>query len=116
MKKKKDLRGLADAALVQSEFEATRELTQAHFDATLGRLEKSHSLKELRRERARHKTEVRRREIAASAGKDALYRQHGASYVPQSAELSGGESSVEEASAAPGLLASLKNRFFGSGK
>ena len=111
---KKDLSGLADAALVQSEAEATHQLTQAHFDATIGRLEKSHSLKALRRERARHKTEVRRREIAAGLAKDSLYRQHGASQASQPAEISA--SSNEGAAASPGLLASLKNRFFGSGK
>jgi large subunit ribosomal protein L29 len=67
---------LEDAALVLELHKKQHALVRARFALSLGRLEDSASVGVIRKDIARIKTEVRRRELEAGLSRDELLRQH----------------------------------------
>lgn len=66
MAKSEDLTEKSNAALMNGLADAKRELFNLRFQLATGQLANSARLKEVRKEVARHKTEIRAREIAAA--------------------------------------------------
>lgn len=67
---------LDDAALVTELARKERALVQARFSLSMNRLEDTSSLRVMRRDVARIKTELRRRELAEGLSKDTLIARH----------------------------------------
>jgi ribosomal protein L29 len=67
---------LEDAALVLELHKKQHALVRARFALSLGRLEDSASISGVRKDVARIKTELRRREIEAGLTRDELSRRH----------------------------------------
>lgn len=94
-----DVRKLADQELVHFLLSQERELVDRRFKHSLNRLENTSSLRDVRRNIARVRTELRAREIAAGVGPNSLARQHRGSYsheadAPSSSETGGFLSNV----------------------
>ena len=66
MAKKEDLSDKSNASLVNGLADNKRELFNLRFQLATGQLENSGRIKEVRRDTARLKTEIRAREIAAA--------------------------------------------------
>jgi len=79
------LQGMSDQDLTHRVFEVERELVEARFKHSMGRLENTSQLRSLRREIARIKTEARTREVAQGLSRGALIREHRASYRSEAA-------------------------------
>ncbi len=67
---------LEDKVLVQTLSEKETALVRARFSHAMGRLENTASLRVIRKDIARIRTEVRRRELAQGLAKDALVAQY----------------------------------------
>ena len=67
---------LSDSDLVKKVFEVERELVAARFKHSTNQLENTATLRNLRREIARLKTEARTREVAQGLTKDGLIAAH----------------------------------------
>lgn len=65
-----------DAGLVRQLAVQERELLRAQFKLSMSQLENTASLRNIRRDIARIRTEIRRRELAEGLDKDALLRAH----------------------------------------
>ena len=85
MAKTEDLTDKTNATLVNSLADAKRELFNLRFQLATGQLANTARIKEVRKEVARFKTEIRTREIAAA---EAIERQESASW-PSAAEREG---------------------------
>ena len=103
-----NLRELDTVALVALERDFAMRLANAKLSHSVGQLENSAQLRGLRRDRARVKTELRRREIAEGLPEGELVRRHGHAAlshdVPASTEAPRGERREG------GLLAGLRRR------
>lgn len=86
MKNKIDLSGLTDEQLVHRGLDLERALMGHQLRHRLGKLENNSLLGKARRDIARAKTELRRRELAASLPPGALYSRHVAAWTPAAAE------------------------------
>ena len=92
-----DLRSLEDEALVYFPLANERELVARRFKHSQSQLENTASLRDVRRDIARARTELRAREISTGAGPNTLTRAHRGSYsgaaadqeAPKSGFLSG---------------------------
>jgi large subunit ribosomal protein L29 len=88
-------RDLSDELLVERVLSQKRDLVEARFQHSMGQLENSASLRDLRRGIAKLLTEMRSREIAQGLCKDTLLTKHRtassapADDVEESAETSG---------------------------
>lgn len=76
-----EMRDLDDAALVHLLLGNERELVSSRFRHSLNKLENTASLRVLRRDIARARTELRSREVAQGLGPNAIARQHRGSFV-----------------------------------
>lgn len=94
---------IADADLVRTLAEKQHALVTARFAHSMSRLENTSTLRVIRRDIARLKTELRKRELAAGLGRDALLAQH--AVAP---EVARGGSSEEGASG--GFLAGVVDK------
>ena len=79
------LQGLSDQELTHRMFEVERELVDARFRHSAGRLENTAQLRTLRREIARIHTEARSREAAQGIANGALIREHRSSFRSEDA-------------------------------
>ncbi|MDH3681483.1 MAG: 50S ribosomal protein L29 [Acidimicrobiia bacterium] len=70
MAKTEDLSEKSNASLVNGLADAKRELFNLRFQLATGQLENTARINEVRKEVARHKTEIRAREIAAAESLD----------------------------------------------
>lgn len=93
---------LEDAALVKELAVQQRSLVQARFALSMNRLDNTATVRTIRRDIARIRTELRRRELAAGANKDSLVAQHRVDVK----SLGGGS----ESGSAGGLLASVDEK------
>ena len=82
MKNKTDLSALTDEQLVHRELDLERGLMGHQLRHRLGKLENNSLLGKSRRDIARTKTELRRRELLAALPQGALYSRHLASWSP----------------------------------
>lgn len=73
---KQDFAALEDNALVAKLEEIQRQLLDARFALSLGKLENTASVGGIRKDLARVNTELRKREISKGLGKGALAREH----------------------------------------
>jgi len=78
-----DMASLSDEALVHLGLGWEHGLVQALIRQRLGKLSTPSSLKQLRRDIARAKTELTRRETAAGLAKGLLWSKHASSFKPQ---------------------------------
>jgi large subunit ribosomal protein L29 len=88
-----EIKSLSDQELTHQLFRVERELVKARFDHSMGQLENTAALREMRKDIARIKTEARRRELEQDMPKDSLIRQHRSSFVPDS---TGAEAAPQE--------------------
>lgn len=73
---------LEDAALVTALLQHQHDVVTARFKLAAGRLENTASISVLRKDIAKMKTELRKREIAQGLLKDALIAAHGKGFTP----------------------------------
>lgn len=92
-----NISSLTDEALTHRLFQVERELVTARFQHSMGTLENTAALGQMRKSIARIRTEARRRELAQGLPKDALVRMHRSTFSvdegaapAESAEESGG--------------------------
>ncbi|MBX2801415.1 MAG: 50S ribosomal protein L29 [Myxococcales bacterium] len=67
---------LTDESLIHKVLQVERDLVSARFKHSMNQLENTASLRHMRREIARLRTETRRREAAEGLPKDALLQKH----------------------------------------
>lgn len=84
MKNHTDLSGMSDEQLVHRGLDLERTLAAHHLRHRLNKLENNSLLGSARRDIARAKTELRRREQANGLGKGSLHDQHLGSWKPAS--------------------------------
>ena len=70
------IKTLSDEALTHHLFEVERDLVKARFAHSMGQLENTATLGNMRKSIARIKTEARSREISQGLPKDSLIRSH----------------------------------------
>lgn len=102
------LTAIDDLALVQMDWQLSQEFTTAKIQLALGQLEQNSEIRRLRKERARVKTEVRRREIEEGLQRDTLFNRH-AGAVDTSSVSTGSESTGSDGEG--GFFANLRGRF-----
>jgi large subunit ribosomal protein L29 len=95
---------LKDADLVLELHKKQHELVRARFALSLGRLEDSASVGGIRKDIARIKTELRRRELDAGLNRDELLRRH----RPETSSVAASAGSDEGAGG--GLLSGVVDR------
>lgn len=104
----KTMRDLEDSALVQRDWELSQEISTARIQLALGQLEQNSEIRRVRKDRARVKTELRRREIEGGLRQGALVERYAGSIdtgaVSGSSDSAGSESKG-------GFFASLRSRF-----
>lgn len=86
-----DVRELADQELVHFLLSQERELVDRRFKHSLNRLENTASLRDVRRNIARLRTELRARELATGAGPNSLTRQYRGSFSHEAATSASAE-------------------------
>ena len=77
-----DIKALSDEALVHRELQLERDLVRKNFAHATNQLEDTASVKKVRRDIARTRTEQRSRELAHGLGRDALRNMHRTSFKP----------------------------------
>ena len=80
-----DMASLSDEAVVHLGMGWEHAMVQALIRQRMGKLSTPSSLKQLRRDIARAKTELTRREAAAGLSKGMLWSKHASSFKPQAA-------------------------------
>lgn len=85
-----EFKDLSDEQLVHRVLARERDLVTARFDHSQNQLENTSTLRVIRKDIARLRTEVRTREIAQNVGKDALLSKHRGSFGAAPAPQSGG--------------------------
>ncbi len=83
-------RSMTDEELVHRCLELDRELVARRFLLHTGQLEDTASLRRLRKDLARAKTELRRRELDQGLPKDSLHRRYARTWKPADREAEGG--------------------------
>ncbi len=81
---------LSDQELVHRVLQAERDLVSARFKHSMNQLENTASLRHIRRDIARLRTEAREREQSGALPKDALLHQHAASFGASAGEGAAG--------------------------
>lgn len=109
--KAQTLQELEDSALVQHDWVLSQEFSAARIQLALGQLEQNSEIRRIRKSRARVKTELRRRELAANLSKGTLVNRHAGSI--ETSSISGSSSDADSASKG-GFFANLRSRFTSS--
>jgi len=104
------LRELSDEALTHQMFEIERTLVAARFQHSMGALENTASLGNLRRQIAQMKQEARSREIERGLPKASLFRLHRGGSQPVAAGESGQQEASEEGGFLQGIVDKLTNK------
>lgn len=99
---------LSDEQLVHKALSTERELVTARFAHSMGQLENTATLKVLRRDIARIKTEARRREADQGLGKDALFNRYRPSFQAEGAAPAEPEAQEEKGGFLKGIVDKLK--------
>ena len=99
-----DIKALSDEALVHRELQLERDLVRKNFAHATNQLEDTASVKKVRRDIARVRTEQRSRELASGLGKDALRNLHRTSFRPDVAGAAAEQ-------AAGGFLSGIADKF-----
>ena len=98
-----NLRELGDAELVHFLLSTEHGMVESRFKHSLNQLENTASLRDVRRDIARARTELRAREIASGVGPNTLSREHRGSFSIGAGEVS----SVEKGGFLSGVVDKL---------
>jgi large subunit ribosomal protein L29 len=104
------LKDISDADLVKNINDRERELVTLRFKLSSNQLENTATLKNVRRDLARMKTEVRTREIAQGLNKGSLVARHGVARPSMTAPAGASESATAERG---GFLKGIVDRLTG---